>query len=151
MSVRGEFTVGEAAARSGLPVKTVRYYDEAGLVQAHRKSNGYRVYDARSVQLLAFVQRARRLGFSLEECRSLLSLYQDRNRASADVKRLARQRVREIELRIEELRHLKDVLDGLIDSCSGDQRPDCPILDSLGSESKARATFQGSTATDTEA
>lgn len=129
-----DYSVSEAAAEAGLPVKTVRYYDEAGLVRARRKSNGYRVYDDRSVRLLAFVQRARALGFSLDECRSLLSLYQDRHRASADVKRLAMQRVAEIDKRIAELNELKAVLGGLVEACSGDHRPDCPILDSLGKE-----------------
>ncbi|KAA3619230.1 MAG: MerR family transcriptional regulator, partial [Proteobacteria bacterium] len=119
---------------SGLPVKTVRYYDEAGLVRAKRRQNGYRVYDTRSIHLLKFIQRARNLGFSLDECRSLLSLYLDRNRASADVKHLARQRVAEIDRRIAELMKLKEVLDGLIEACSGDERPDCPILQSLGSK-----------------
>ena len=127
-----EYTVSEAAVASGLPVKTVRYYDETDLVQARRKHNGYRVYDDTAVRLLAFVQRARALGFSLDECRSLLSLYQDGDRASADVKRLAMQRVAGIDRRIEELKELRAELGALVDACSGDQRPDCPILESLG-------------------
>ena len=126
------YTIGEAAAAAGLPVKTVRYYDEAGLIQPGRGMNGYRLYRERDVRLLAFVQRARNLGFSLDECRELLSLYQDRARASADVKRLARQRVKDIELRIIELQGLKAVLDELVEACSGDERPDCPILEDLG-------------------
>jgi Cu(I)-responsive transcriptional regulator len=130
-----EYTIGETASITGLPVKTVRYYDDTGLIRAHRKSNGYRVYREREIQLLSFVQRARALGFSLDECRDLLSLYLDRHRASADVKRMARQRVADIERRIAELSNLKAVLDELIDSCSGDDRPDCPILDSLSSKS----------------
>jgi len=132
----GDYTVGEAALASGLPVKTVRYYDDAGLIRAHRRGNGYRVYTDREVRLLTFVQRARNLGFSLDECRSLVSLYQDRHRASADVKRLAQQRVHDIERRIDELNRLKETLDNLIEACSGDHRPDCPILDTLGGEAK---------------
>ncbi len=127
-----EISISEAARVSGLPVKTVRYYDEVGLIAARRKANGYRVYDERLVRMLVFVQRARHLGFSLDDCRSLLSLYQDSNRASADVKRLARQRVAEIETRIEQLERLKATLDELVEACSGDHRPDCPILDRLG-------------------
>ncbi len=126
------YSIGEAAAASGLPVKTVRYYDEAGLIRPGRGDNGYRVYGEREVHLLAFVQRARNLGFSLDECRELLSLYQDHGRASADVKRLASHRVADIESRIRELQQLKAVLDELIDACSGDARPDCPILEDLG-------------------
>lgn len=126
------YNIGEAARASALPVKTVRYYDDAGLIRARRGANGYRVYGKAEVRMLRFVQRARSMGFSLDECRDLLSLYQDRNRASADVKRLARQRVTEIDRRIAELFELKSVLDELIDACSGDQRPDCPILERLG-------------------
>lgn len=126
------YTISEAATVSGLPVKTVRYYDDANLIRAHRRDNGYRIYYERDVQLLTFVQRARSLGFSLDECRDLLCLYQDGHRASADVKRLASQRSVEIEQRITELKKLKDELDNLIHACSGDQLPDCPILESLG-------------------
>ena len=131
-----EHTIGEAASLTGLAVKTVRYYDDCGLIRAHRKPNGYRVYRQREIQLLSFVQRARALGFSLDECRSLLSLYLDRHRASADVKRLAKQRREEIDRRIAELSELKKLLDTLIESCSGDERPDCPILDSLSSSTR---------------
>jgi MerR family transcriptional regulator, copper efflux regulator len=132
VAAKSEYTIGEAALASGLPVKTVRYYDDAGLIRAQRRGNGYRIYIQRDVELLAFVQRARSLGFSLDECRDLLSLYQDGHRASADVKRLATQRSAEIEQRITELKRLKGALDSLIDACSGDQLPECPILDSLG-------------------
>ncbi len=128
------YNIGEAAAASGLPVKTVRYYDEADLIKARRGANGYRLYGETEVRLLMFVQRARHLGFSLDECRDLLALYRDHHRASADVKRLARQRVEEIDRRIRELQSLKAVLDELIEKCSGDERPDCPILDELGGD-----------------
>ncbi len=128
-----ELSISQAARASGLPAKTVRYYDEVGLISARRKANGYRVYDERHVRMLTFVQRARRLGFSVDDCRNLLSLYRDDNRASADVKRLARQRVAEVEQRIEELKRLKATLDELVEACSGDHRPDCPILDRLSS------------------
>jgi len=124
--------ISRAAALTGLPVKTIRYYDDVGLIPALRSDNGYRSYTDGHVQKLRFVGRARSLGFSLDECRSLLELYQDTNRASADVKALASQRMKQIEHKIEELNSLHQTLAQLVDSCAGDHRPDCPILESLG-------------------
>ena len=123
--------VGEAAQRSGLPTKTVRYYEEIGLVVAKREDNGYRVYDEADVHKLRFLQRARGLGFTIDECRSLLSLYEDKRRASGDVKALARARIDEIDRKVAELHSLRDTLARLVDACHGDHRPECPILDDL--------------------
>ena len=123
--------VGEAAQRSGLPTKTVRYYEEIGLVVAKREDNGYRVYDEADIHKLRFLQRARGLGFTIEECRNLLSLYEDKRRASSDVKALARARIEEIDRKVEELHSLRDTLARLVDACHGDHRPECPILDDL--------------------
>ncbi len=123
--------VRDAAEQSGLPSKTVRYYDEIGLVVPDRRGNGYRDYDNRAVQKLAFLKRARQLGFSIEDCRQLLSLYEDKDRASADVKALAESHLKEINVRLEELEHLRDTLKHLIHACHGDERPDCPILADL--------------------
>jgi Cu(I)-responsive transcriptional regulator len=124
--------IGEAAARSGVPAKTIRYYEDIGLIRpAVRRDNGYRDYDDREVGLLRFVKRARGLGFSVEDCRGLLSLYLDRQRASADVKAMARRRVAEIERKIAELEDMRDTLGALIERCHGDDRPDCPILEDL--------------------
>ena len=104
---------------------------------ADRKANGYRDYDQIHIHKLRFVQRARSLGFSVEDCRSLLSLYEDTNRASADVKALALQRMSEIDQKISELEGLRDTMRRLLEDCHGDARPDCPILDDLAGESKA--------------
>ena len=123
--------VGEAAAHTGLPVKTLHYYESIGLVTPARRGNGYRDYDAPAVRKLAFVQRARSLGFSIDECRGLLSLYDDRERASKDVKAIAEARLADIERKIAELHSLRDALSHLVDSCHGDERPECPILDDL--------------------
>ncbi len=123
--------VGEAAAHTGLPVKTLHYYESIGLVTPARRGNGYRDYDAPDVRKLAFVQRARSLGFSIDECRGLLSLYDDRERASKDVKAIAEARLADIERKIAELHSLRDALSQLVDSCHGDERPECPILDDL--------------------
>ncbi|MCB1832793.1 MAG: Cu(I)-responsive transcriptional regulator [Geminicoccaceae bacterium] len=124
--------IGEAAERAGLSAKTVRYYEDIGLVQASgRLANGYRDYDERDVHRLHFVQRARSLGFSVEECRALLELYTDRNRASADVKALAAARIADIERKIGELSAMRETLRDLASRCHGDDRPDCPILEGL--------------------
>ncbi|WP_445679711.1 Cu(I)-responsive transcriptional regulator [Radicibacter daui] len=124
--------VGEAARQSGLPVKTLRYYDEIGLVRPSARTDaGYRDYSANDVSMLRFVQRSRSLGFSVEECTALLDLYRDRNRASADVREMARQRVSDIERKIAELEEMRATLGHLIDRCHGDNRPECPILEDL--------------------
>jgi MerR family transcriptional regulator, copper efflux regulator len=123
--------IGEVANRTGLPAKTIRYYEDIGLVRPQRQANGYRAYESGEVHKLSFVQRARRLGFTIEECRQLLSLYEDRQRASADVKAVALQHLEDIEAKISELQELKATLNKLVKACRGDDRPDCPILDDL--------------------
>lgn len=123
--------IGEASRHSGLPAKTIRYYEEIGLVRPQRADNGYRHYSMREVHILRFLQRARGLGFSVEECRRLLALYRDEHRASADVKRLALARIAEIERKIAELVSLKATLSELAEHCAGDERPDCPILEDM--------------------
>ena len=126
--------IGEAAEQSGLPAKTIRYYEDIGLVTADRRANGYREYGEQHIHKLRFVQRDRGLGFSVEECRSLLSLYEDRHRASADVKHLAEARLADIDRKIEALHGMRATLAALVKSCHGDSRPDCPILDDLAGE-----------------
>lgn len=126
--------IGEASALSGLPAKTIRYYEDIGLVSPARRGNGYRRYGLDDVHRLNFVQRARGLGFSVEECRSLLSLYHDKKRASADVKALVEQKLKDIEHKISELASLQRTLTRLVHSCQGDARPDCPILDDIAGE-----------------
>ena len=123
--------IGLAAEKSGLPAKTIRYYEDIGLVRPERRGNGYRDYAPSDLHKLAFLQRARSLGFSLKDCRLLLSLYEDHDRASADVKKLTEQRIAEIDCKIAELTSLRKTLRHLAAECRGDQRPDCPILDDL--------------------
>ncbi len=124
--------IGSAAEQSGLPPKTIRYYEEIGLIPAAgRTQGGYRDYDGTDVEILRFLRRARGLGFSVAECRELLSLYRDRERASADVKALALQRIEDIERKIVELESMRRTLRHLADHCRGDERPNCPILDDL--------------------
>ena len=123
--------IGEAAESSNLRSKTIRYYEEIGLVAPKRAGNGYRDYDDADVHRLRFLGRARGLGFSVAECRNLLSLYSDKDRASRDVKAIARDKIEEIGRKIEELQSLRDTLAHLAQTCHGDDRPDCPILDGM--------------------
>ncbi|WP_150525320.1 Cu(I)-responsive transcriptional regulator [Roseibium sediminis] len=123
--------IGSAAKMSGLPAKTIRYYEDIELIQPARAGNGYRDYSQTDVHRLRFLQRSRSLGFSIEECRSLLSLYEDKNRASADVKELALAKIEEVDRKIRELKSLKSTLSALASNCHGDERPDCPIMDDL--------------------
>lgn len=130
--------IGKAAAMSGLPAKTIRYYEDIGLIQPTRSENGYRDYCEQDIHRLRFLQRARSLGFSVEECRQLLSLYADRNRASSQVKAVAAQHLGRIEEKIAELEGLRSTLKHLVRACRGDHRPDCPILDDLSDGSEER-------------
>ncbi|WP_122662541.1 Cu(I)-responsive transcriptional regulator [Pseudomonas viridiflava] len=126
--------IGQAAKQSGLSAKMIRYYEATGLLQAaHRSESGYRLYGKDDLHTLAFIKRSRDLGFSLEEVGKLLTLWQDRQRASADVKALARQHIGELNQKIEELASLRDTLQELVEHCHGDDRPDCPILKDLAS------------------
>ena len=123
--------ISRAAEFSGLPAKTIRYYEDIGLVTPARAANGYRDYSRENLETLRFVARARDLGFSIDDCRHLLSLYHDRERASADVRNLASARIAEIEDKIAVLSAMKDTLERLVGACHGEARPDCPILENL--------------------
>ncbi|KND60320.1 Cu(I)-responsive transcriptional regulator [Candidatus Burkholderia verschuerenii] len=127
--------IGEAARASGVTAKMIRYYESVGLLNpVGRKSSGYRVYGAQEVHVLRFVRQARRLGFLVEDIRKLLALWQDRSRASAEVKSIALEHVAELDRRIAELTDMRDTLSRLALSCHGDDRPGCPILDGLADQ-----------------
>lgn len=123
--------IGEVSDRSGLPTKTIRYYEEIGLVQPLRSDNGYRAFRDSDIHKLAFLGRARALGFSIEDCRTLLGLYEDETRESAQVKAVAKEHLQKIDEKIEQLKSMRSTLSQLIDACQGDSRPDCPILTDL--------------------
>jgi MerR family copper efflux transcriptional regulator len=123
--------IGDAATRSGLPAKTIRYYESVGLVRPDRGENDYRDFAEADIHKLTFLARARSLGFTIRDCRALLSLYEDRARASADVKRIAEEHLSAIDRKIQELESMRATLSDLVDHCKGNHRPDCPILDGL--------------------
>ena len=127
--------IGDVASASGLPAKTIRYYEDIGLVRPARSENGYRHFRETDIHKLAFLGRARSLGFTIDECRTLMSLYEDRDRASADVKKVAEEHLERVEQKIGELQSLRSTLKHLVTSCHGDSRPECPILDDLAGAS----------------
>ncbi|MCC2955232.1 Cu(I)-responsive transcriptional regulator [Massilia sp. IC2-477] len=127
-----QLNIGDAAKASGVSAKMIRHYESIGLVREPRRTGaGYRVYSGEDVRVLQFVHRARALGFSLEQIRKLLSLWQDQGRASADVRALARAHIDELNKKIAEMEAMRRTLEALAASCHGDARSNCPILDDL--------------------
>lgn len=138
--------IGEAARASGVTAKMIRHYEMLDLIRpATRTPAGYRIYDERDIHTLRFIRRARDLGFSIKEISALLGLWQNRRRASGDVRRVAGKHLRELDRKIAELQSMRRTLHQLIEHCHGDDRPDCPILDDLaGSGSPATLATIGS-------
>lgn len=131
--------IGEAARRSGVSAKMLRYYESLGLLgQVHRTDSGYRQYSAGDVHTLRFVKRSRDLGFSMAEVADLISLWQDRGRTSASVKQIAQRHVDDLSARIAAMQAMQRTLQDLLCHCHGDARPDCPILDDLAGKPVAK-------------
>ena len=126
--------IGEASERSGLPAKTIRYYEDISLVAPDRAENGYRDYSSSDVHRLRFLHRARNLGFSIDEIRDLLKLWADRRRSARDVKTLTERHIAELDRKIAELGEMRATLAHLAHCCDGGDRPDCPIIESLAGE-----------------
>ena len=138
--------IGDAAAASGVSAKMIRYYESIGLIEPpSRTGAGYRVYAEDEVHALRFIKRARTLGFSIEETAELLALWRDKSRASADVKTFAMKHVQDLEEKVRELQAMVRTLRHLAESCHGDHRPDCPILDDLADPSPKSAPLAKST------
>ncbi len=136
--------IGIVAEQSGVPTKTIRYYESIGLIrQAQRTGAGYRVYGEHDVQTLRFIQRARGLGFSVHDVSGLLGLWHDAHRTSAQVKDMAKRHRAEIDRKIAELHGMRATLDHLIAQCHGDERPECPILDDLAGETRVSGAADG--------
>ena len=130
--------IGDVAERTGVPPKTIRYYEDIGLVSPARTGNGYRAFRMADVHKLIFLGRARALGFSIEDCRRLLALWDDETRTSAEVKGLAEAQLEAIDAKIASLREMRGTLAHLVEACHGDDRPDCPIIESLSSKRNDR-------------
>ena len=130
--------ISEAAKLSGLSTKTIRYYEDIGLVApAQRGENGYRNYTQADINVFQFLQHAREVGFGLKECKHLLNLYQDPKRQSVEVKTLVLEKVREIDLKIKDLKAMKLTLKGLASQCAGDEQSDCAIIDGLSGQNRS--------------
>ncbi len=124
--------IGQVSAASGVSAKMIRYYEKIGLIRpAGRSDAGYRKYTSQDQQILSFIRRARELGFSLDRIRTLMGLWEDTSRHSADVQQLAQQYINELDEDIAKLRSIRDELAYLADHCHGDNRPDCPIIERL--------------------
>ena len=123
--------IGEVAKMAELPIKTIRYYEEIGFIQPKRSANGYRSFRVSDVHKLTFLGRSRSLGFSIDDCRALLQLYENDTRASADVKQIAQEHLARIDAKVKELQAMRNTLSDLVDACAGDNRPACPILSDL--------------------
>ena len=130
--------INQAATQSGISAKTLRYYEDIGLITPGRRDNGYRDFSSDDVLQLRFLRRARDLGFPIEDCRSLLALWHDRSRASSDVKRIALGHLHEVERKLAELSELRDTLARLVHACHGDDSPECPILRDLAGVERPR-------------
>lgn len=126
--------IADVATRSGLRAKTIRYYEDIGLVKPLRATNGYRVFRESDLHKLTFLGRARALGFTIDDCRALLALYEDESRASADVKQITKKHLDEIEAKIVDLQAMHATLTHLFQECAGDHRPECPILKGLSDD-----------------
>jgi MerR family copper efflux transcriptional regulator len=144
----GLLNIGRAAAESGVSAKMIRHYESLGLLRAARRSEGgYRLYEANDLHVLRFIRRARDLGFSMKDIGHLLGLWQNRRRASADVRRIAQRHIADLNKKIAELQSMRRSLEHLVQHCHGDQRPDCPILDDLariGGGERANTAIEGS-------
>ena len=124
--------IGEAAKKSGLSVKTVRYYDEINLIKPIKnKATNYRHYTTADLAKLQFIGKARRFNFSIRECKELLSLYENQNRSSKEVRNLTLTKIAEIDVKLTELENLREQLSHLVNCCKGNERPECPIIDEL--------------------
>ncbi len=127
--------ISKVSKLTGVTSKTIRYYESIGLMpEPARAENGYRDYCESDVEILRFIQSARKMGFTLKDVANLLTLWNDKDRASRDVRELAKNHIVEIEKRIEELQDIRNTLSHLVDCCHGDDRPDCPILNSFTKE-----------------
>jgi Cu(I)-responsive transcriptional regulator len=144
MEAMAAMNIGAAAKASGVSAKMIRHYESVGLFpEASRTDSGYRQYADKEVNTLRFIRQSRDLGFSIEQIRELLGLWQNRRRPSRQVKALAQAHIQELEQKLQELQAIKATLEHLVHCCHGDDRPDCPILEALADEKVAPVAARG--------
>ena len=132
--------IGQASKASGVNQKMIRYYESIGLIETvGRSANGYRTYTDNDIHSLAFIRRARHLGFSIEQIQTLMALWRDKARSSGEVKAIAQGHIAELQAKIEVLASMQRTLERLVSCCAGDHRPDCPIIDDLSAKAEAPA------------
>ena len=136
--------IGQAAKASGVSAKMIRHYESVGLFpEAARSESGYRQYGDKEIGTLRFIRHSRDLGFSIEQIRELLGLWQDRKRPSRQVRALAQAHIEELEEKLQDLQAMKATLEHLVHCCHGDERPDCPIIDTLAQEGPVTGAHGG--------
>tara|TARA_B100000427_G_C15282827_1_gene496178 strand:+ start:288 stop:671 length:384 start_codon:yes stop_codon:yes gene_type:complete len=125
--------IGEVALKAGVTNRAIRHYEELNLIKSNRLSNNYRVYSKETLDKVKFISRARKLGFSINECSSLISLFDNKKRKSAEVRKIAIIKNDELKRQIQELEDLQKSLEWLIKKCPGNDKPNCPIIEELAS------------------
>lgn len=132
-------TIGQVAQRSGVSARMIRHYEQLGLLpQAMRNEAGYRLYTEADIHRVSFIKRARDLGFEMDEIAQLLSLWQDQNRSHAQVRKIAAQHMKELQMRIDQLQAMHQTLAYLVDCCAHQSRPECPILEDLSGKNSSK-------------
>ena len=126
--------IQQVAKKLNITTRTIRYYEDLGIIKSNRLENNYRVYDTENYDKLKFLVRARNLGFSLKECKELIKLFENDTRKSASVRDIAKKKLNDLKLQIKELDNLKVSLEWLVNKCPGNEKPDCPIIDELAKD-----------------
>ena len=126
--------IQQVAKKLNITTRTIRHYEDLGIIKSNRLKNNYRVYDTKNYDKLKFLVRARNLGFSVKECKELIKLFENDTRQSASVREIAKKKLNDLKLQIRELDNLKVSLEWLVKKCPGNEKPDCPIIDELAKD-----------------
>ena len=126
--------IQQVAKKLNITTRTIRHYEDMGIIKSDRLENNYRVYDEKNYDKLKFLVRARNLGFSLKECKELIKLFENNTRQSSLVREIAKKKLNDLKLQIKELENLKISLEWLVNKCPGNEKPDCPIIDELAKD-----------------
>ena len=126
--------IQQVAKKLNITTRTIRHYEDLGIIKSDRLENNYRVYDEKNYDKLKFLVRARNLGFSLKECKELIKLFENDSRQSSSVREIAKKKLNDLKLQIQELDNLKVSLEWLVKKCPGNEKPNCPIIDELAKD-----------------